>query len=239
MLLDPKNGSLLSIMGGNNITAMRTAAAGGIAAKYLANRNSKVAGFIGAGVQARTQLIALLSVFPNIEEVRVWDLSTNAADTFISDSRVKATQCRFIHAKEAMEAVNGADIVITTTPSREPLVMNSWVSDGTHFNCIGADAPFKEELDSAILKRAKIIVDDLEQASHSGEINVPWSRGILGRKDIWAELGEIVTETKPARTSDKEITVFDSTGLAVQDAATAELVYKKSIAKKTGHFITI
>ena len=239
MLLDPKNGSLLSVMGGNNITSMRTAAAGGIAAKYLANRNSKVAGFIGAGIQARTQLLALLSVFPSLEEVRVWDLSANAAETFISDSRAKTTQCRFIHAKKAIEAVSEVDIVVTTTPSREPLVMDSWVSAGTHFNCIGADAPFKEELDSAILKRAKIVVDDLEQASHSGEINVPISRGILSRKDIWAELGEIVTGTKPARTSGNEITVFDSTGLAIQDAVTAELVYKKAVAKKTGCFITI
>jgi alanine dehydrogenase len=239
MLLDPKNGSLLSIMGGNNITAMRTAAAGGIAVKYLANRNSKVAGFIGAGVQARTQLLALLFASPSIEEIRVWDLSTNAADSFISDSRAKATHCRFIHAKETREAVSGVDIVITTTPSREPLVMDSWVSDGTHFNCIGADAPSKEELDSAILRRAKIVVDDLEQASHSGEINVPWSRGILSKKDIWGELGEIVNGTKLARTSDSEITVFDSTGLAVQDAVTAELVYKKAVAKKNGHFITI
>ena len=97
-------------------------------------------------------------------------MSTKAADTFVSDSRAKASQCRFIHAEKAMEAVREADIVVTTTPSREPLVMDSWVSDGTHFNCIGADAPFKEELDSAILKRAKIVVDDLEQASHSGEI---------------------------------------------------------------------
>jgi len=166
-------------------------------------------------------------------------LSTNAADTFVSDARAKTTQCRFINAKKAVEAVSEADIVVTTTPSREPLVMDSWVSKGTHFNCIGADAPFKEELDPAILKGAKIIVDDLEQASHSGEINVPLSKGILRKKDIWAELGEIVTGTKPARTSDNDITVFDSTGLAIQDAVTAELVYKKALAKKIGCFITI
>ncbi|MEM2108128.1 MAG: ornithine cyclodeaminase family protein, partial [Candidatus Bathyarchaeia archaeon] len=137
------------------------------------------------------------------------------------------------------EAVCGADIVITTTPSRRPVVFNSWVSEGTHFNCIGADAPLKEEIDPAILKRAKIVVDDWEQASHSGEINVPIAKGILAKQDVWAELGEIVAGAKPGRTSKKEITVFDSTGLAIQDAATAELVYRKALAKQIGCFIPI
>ena len=104
---------------------------------------------------------------------------------------------------------------------------------------MGADAPLKEELDPAILKRAKIVVDDWEQAAHSGEINVPFSKGILSEKDVWAELGDIIVGTKQGRTSNKEITIFDSTGLAIQDAATVELVYKKAISKKTGCFINI
>ena len=104
---------------------------------------------------------------------------------------------------------------------------------------MGADAPFKEELDPAILHRSKIVVDDWEQAAHSGEINVPISKGILSQKDIWAELGDIIAGAKPARTSDKEITIFDSTGLAIQDAATGDLVYKKAILRKNGCFINI
>ena len=237
--LDPRNGALLSIMGGNNITAMRTAAAGGIAAKYLANRDSKTAGFIGAGVQAKAQLLALLSVFPNLEEIRVCDISPKAAETFVSVAKNKAPKCRIVAVENEAEAVHEADIVVTTTPSKKPLVFDSWVSEGTHFNCIGADAPLKEEIDPAILKRAKIVVDDWEQASHSGEINVPVSKGILSKKDVWAELGEIVAGTKPARTSREEITVFDSTGLAIQDAATVEVVYKKAISRKIGRFINI
>ena len=239
VLLDPRNGALLSIMGGKNITAMRTAAAGGIAAKYLANRESKTASFIGAGVQARAQLLALLLVFPNLEEIRVCDISPKAAEAFVSEAKNKAAQCRIVVVENEAEAVHEADIVVTTTPSKKPLVFESWVSEGTHFNCMGADAPLKEELDPLILKRAKIVVDDWKQAAHSGEINVPFSKGILSKKDVWAELGDIIAGTKPARTSNKEITIFDSTGLAIQDAATVELVYKKAISRKIGCFINI
>jgi alanine dehydrogenase len=238
VLLDPRNGALLALMGGNSITAMRTAAAGGIAAKYLANKDSVTAGFIGAGVQAKAQLKALLRVFPDLEEIRVCDISREAAEAFASKAkRIGAAEVVVVGGEE--ETVRGADIVVTTTPSKKPLVFDAWVSEGTHFNCIGADAPLKEELDPAILKRAKIVVDDREQAAHSGEINVPLSQGVLSEEDVWAELGDLVAGTKPARTSKKEITVFDSTGLAIQDAATVELVYKKAMSRKTGCFIDI
>ena len=238
VLLDPKNGAVLSIMGGNNITAMRTAAAGGIAAKYLANKDSQIASFIGAGVQAKTQLKALLTVFPDIE-IRVCDISSEAADSFVTEAHNRGAKCAIVTVENEAEAVNEADIVITTTPSKRPLVMDPWVSEGTHFNCMGADAPLKEELDPAILKRAKIVVDDWEQASHSGEINVPLSQGILTKEDIWAEIGEIIAGIKPARTSTKEVTIFDSTGLAIQDTATAEFIYRKAIKNNIGCFITI
>jgi alanine dehydrogenase len=238
-LFDPRNGSLLSIMDGKYITAERTAAAGGIAAKYLANKNSKVATLIGAGVQARAQLISLLSVCSCLEEVRVWDISSQSVDLFISDMKPKAIQIKLSIANNIAEAVQGADIVVTTTPSKEPLILDSWVSAGTHFNCIGADAPGKEELDPKILKRAKIIVDNFEQACHSGEVNVPLSKGVISKEDIWAELGEILTGRKIGRTSPQEITIFDTTGLAVQDAATAKLVYTKALQNKRGFFINI
>jgi len=137
------------------------------------------------------------------------------------------------------KAVRGADIIVTTTPSREPLVADEWVSNGAHINCIGADAPGKQELDPAILKRSKIIVDDREQASHSGEINVPISKGLLSKGDVWAELGEVVAGLKPGRESKRELTVFVSTGLAVQDAVTAALVYRKASERGLGRMIPL
>ncbi len=239
LLIEPKNGKLLAILGGTVITAMRTGAAGGIAAKYLAKKNCKTASFIGAGVQARTQLAALKSVFQTLSNIRVWDLFPQSAESFASEINAKETRLQATSTKTVEEATEGTDIVVTTTPSTNPIVQNKWTSDGMHFNCIGADAPGKEEIAPAILRRAKIVVDDWDQASHSGEINVPVSNGLISRENIWGELGEIVAGKKPGRTSQREITVFDSTGLAIQDAVTAELAYRKAVSKKIGRIINI
>jgi len=239
ILIEPKTGKTLAIMGGRNITAMRTGASGGIAAKYLAKNNSKVAAFVGAGVQARAQLLALLLVFPSLNEVRVWDVRLDAAETFASEIKVSNPQVETLVAVDVELAIAESDIIVTTTPSKKPVVKNEWVSLGTHLNCIGADAPGKEEIDPAVLRRAKIVVDNWEQASHSGEINLPVSNGMLDKSSLWGELGEIVAGIKPGRMSKQEITVFDSTGLAIQDALTAELVYRKAIDQNKGHYITI
>lgn len=240
ILIDPKSGFPIAIMGGTTITDMRTGAAGGIAAKYLARKNSKVVGMVGAGAQARTQLMALLEVFSSIEEVRVWSRSEKTRRDFKDGMEAKYGHlCKIITTESVKEAVNGADIIVTTTPSRTPLVMDEWVQPGTHLNCIGADAPGKEELDPLILKRAKIVVDDWEQASHSGEINVPLDIGIISREDVWAELGEVVAGKKPGRTSSEEITIFVSTGLAIQDAVTANLVYQRALERGIGKRIKI
>jgi len=240
VLVDPKSGAPIAIMGGTTITAMRTGASGAVAAKYLARKNSKVVGLVGAGVQARTQLIGLLTLYGKLEEVRVCDKVEEARDKFIAEMEPKYGRlCSLIPVGSVKEAVEGADIVVTATPSRQPIVKNEWVSAGMHLNCIGADAPGKEELEPEILKRAKIIVDDIEQAVHSGEINVPISKGILTEHDIWAEIGEVVAKIKPGRESEEEITIFTSTGLAIQDAVTAHLAYKKALEKGIGKTIEI
>lgn len=240
VLIDPKNGAPIAIMSGTNVTDMRTGASGGIAAKYLARKDSKIIGLVGAGVQARTQLMAHLEVYKKLDEVRVWSRSKETTQRFVAETeRTYRHLCKIVSVNTIKEAVEGADIVVTTTPSREPLVMNDMISPGMHFNCIGADAPGKEEMDPAILKKAKIVVDDWEQASHSGEINVPLSQGIITRKNIWAEIGEIAAGLKPGRERRDEITIFMSTGLAVQDAVTAKIAYDKAIKKGIGRFIKI
>jgi alanine dehydrogenase len=240
VLIDPKNGAPLAIMSGTTVTDMRTGASGGVAAKYLARKDSKIVGLVGAGVQARTQLMALLEVYKKLEEVKVWSRSNETKQRFVAETEhAYGHLCKIISVDTIKEAVEGADIVVTTTLSRQPLVMNDMVSSGTHFNCIGADAPGKEELDPAILKRAKIVVDDWEQASHSGEINVPLSQGIITKKDVWAEIGELAAGLKSGRERRDEITIFMSTGLAVQDAVTAKIAYDKAIKKRIGRFIEI
>jgi alanine dehydrogenase len=239
-LVDPATGAPIAIMGGTTITNMRTGAAGGIAAKYLARKDSRVIGFVGAGAQARTQLMGLLEVYKTVKEVRVWSRTEDTKRNFVAETQqAYGDSFQVVPATSVRKAVEGADIVVTTTPSAKPLLMNDMVSAGMHINCIGADAIGKEELDPNILKRAKIIVDDWEQASHSGEINVPLSRGIITKENIWAEIGEIVAGLKPGRQRQDEITIFTSTGLAVQDAVTAEIAYSKAISAKVGRFIRL
>lgn len=239
VLIDPRNGFPLAIMGGKTLTDIRTGAAGGVAAKYLARRDSKILGLVGAGAQARTQLAALLEVYGGFDEVRVWGLHGTAEEFAVEMQPKYGDKCRIIPVKTVREAVEGADIVVTATPSRKPLVMEDMVSPGMHLNCIGADAPGKEELDPTILKKAKIVVDDLTQAVHGGEINVPLSRGIIKIEDIWAEIGEIIAGLKKGREKPDEITIFSSTGLAVQDAVAAKIAYDKALEKGVGRFIKI
>jgi alanine dehydrogenase len=238
ILVDPRTGTPIAIMGGTWITALRTGAAGAIAAKHLAKSNPKNVGFVGAGTQARTQLMGLQSVF-NIEEVRVWDLNEKAAAKYAEEMTIKYSQSSVCSVKSIEKAVQGADIIVTATPSRKPLVSAEWVNEGTHINCVGADAPGKQELDPAILVKSKIVVDDWSQSCHGGEINVPLAKGIIRREDVWGDICEIVAGLKQGRTSSEEITVFVSTGLAIQDAATANIVYRKALKQKIGEHVEI
>lgn len=241
ILIDPKIGAPVAIMGGTWITDIRTGAAGGVAAKYLARKDSKIVGFVGAGAQAKTQLMALLSLYGHLEEVRVWSRTKETREGFVAEMKTQFAEkvSRIIPVERVEDAVRRADIIATITPSRAPIVMNDWISPGTHINCIGADAPGKQELDPAILQRTKIVVDDWDQASHSGEINVPLSRGLLKPKDIWSGIGEIVAGLKQGRTDNNEITAFVSTGLAIQDAVTANIAYKKAVANGIGKVMEI
>jgi alanine dehydrogenase len=231
ILNSTETGAPIAVMDGTYLTDMRTGAAGGVAVKYLARRNAKTVGFVGTGNQARTQLLAINEII-DIDEVKATSTSEKHALAF-KEEMEKRISCE-ITPKKSIREVCDCDILVTTTPSREPIVMNEWIAEGTHINAIGADAPGKEELDPKILKRAKVVVDDLPQASHSGEVNVPLAKGLIMEKDIFGELGEVITGKKRARTRDSDITVFDSTGLAIQDVATANLVYQKAVKGKIG-----
>lgn len=235
-LLDPRNGKPIAILEGTWITNMRTGAAGGVAAKYLARKNSKIIGMVGAGAQARTQLLALNEIL-KIEEVKVCSKTRENSRKFIEDMKFLNLNMR---AEDKIEdVVRGCDILVTTTPVREPIVKNEWIDEGTHINAIGADAKGKEELDPEILKRAKVVVDDYEQAIRSGEINVPISKGIFKPEQIHAELGEVLIGKKEGRVSNEEITVFDSTGLAIQDVASGWLVLQKAMKEGIGKEIEL
>ncbi len=228
ILNDPETGYPIAVMDATHITNFRTGAGSAVASKYLARRDSKVFGFVGCGRQAYTQFLALKEIF-EIEKVKAYDVNERNAEKFVEFCR-KWTEADV----KPIEDVCDCDVLTTTTPSRKPVVMNDWIREGTHINAIGADAPGKQELDEKILLRAKIVVDDLEQAMHGGEINVAISKGILKPQDIYASLGEIVAGLKAGRENDEEITVFDSTGLAIQDIAVAKVVYDKAVETGKG-----
>jgi len=226
ILCDPKTGRPLAIMNGEYVTNIRTGAAGGVAVKYLARSDSSVIGMIGAGMQARTQLLAISEVLPSIKEVKVFDQRRQVSQRY---AQSMATELGInIRPVDTIEAATDADIVVTTTPSREPVVKKHHIKPGTHINAIGADAKGKQELESSLLVSAKVVVDDIEQGSHGGEINVPLSEGQLRIEQIYGTVGEIAANIKNGRENDDEVTIFDSTGLAIQDLACAKLIYEKA-----------
>jgi len=227
VLNDAKNGMPIALLDGTYITGMRTGAAGAVAVKYLARKNAKTLGVVGAGQQAIFQIAAITKV-RKIKEISVFDINNKTIQKLkevLGKEKIKIK-------KAPLSEVSGKDILVTITPSRKPIIKKEWILPGTHINAIGADAAGKQELDPQILKQAKIVIDDWAQASHSGEINVPLNKGIIKRKDIYSSLGKIVCGKKSGRKNNKEITIFDSTGLAIQDLYTANLVYKKACLSK-------
>lgn len=237
VLINPVTGAPIAIIAATAITAMRTGAIGGIATKYLARKSSTTLGLVGAGTQARTQLLAISKILP-LEEVRVYDKFPDKVHSFIKNCR-PYYDITFVPCDNLKDCVTDTDVISTITPVSTPIVENHWISSGTHINAIGADAPGKEELDPKILQRAKIVVDDYEQATHSGEINVPLSKGYLTLDNIHGELSDVVAQKIAGRESEDEITVFDSTGLSLQDIATAAVVFKRAKQANLGQWIRL
>jgi alanine dehydrogenase len=230
-LFDPETGFPIAVMDGTSITKMRTGAAGGVAAKYLSRKDSRTAAFIGTGVQARTQLEALLAVRPGIAKIKAYDADAQNLKNFVQHARTHYST-DIEGAASVEEAVKDADVVTTVTPVRSPIVKAQFIREGAHINAIGADAPGKQELEIELLKRARIVVDNWQQASHAGEINVAISKKMISSTDIYGDIGEIVSGSKIGRDSSDLITIFDSTGLAVQDIYAACQIYRALISNK-------
>jgi alanine dehydrogenase len=241
VLVNPHTGAPLAFMDATHITDMRTGGASAIASKYLARPNPKILGIIGCGNQARTQMLALITQFGHFDEVRLYDMFPEKSKAMAREFRrhYKEQVGKIKAVQNAKECVIDSDIVVTVTSARAPVVLDEWVKDGTHFNCMGADAPGKQEMDPKILKRARLVIDDWEQASHSGEINVPLAKGEMTKDDVDVEIGHIVAGLKPGRENDQQITVFCSTGLAIQDCLTAKIAYDAAVVQKIGRSMQI
>ncbi|HPD75513.1 MAG TPA: ornithine cyclodeaminase family protein [Methanoregulaceae archaeon] len=222
VILDIATGKPEAVINATPLTDMRTGAAGAIAAKYLSPKKEIVLGLIGTGRQALAQVEATRHTLA-VGEVRVWSRNPVHAEKFCAG--IHSLDCRSASLEHACDC----DVLVTTTPSTRPIIMDAWISEGTHINAIGADAPGKEELDPAILERSSVFVDDPAQAVHSGEINVPIARGIYSEASLAGTLGEVVIGKKGRKHPD-EITIFDSTGLAIQDLAIAKIALQQGTA---------
>lgn len=235
---DPETGKPLAIMEGGYLTAMRTGATSGVATKYLARNDSRIVGIIGAGVQARTQLWAVYEIRP-IERVFVYDISMERAKSF-ADYMSKKLGIEIIIAKSPEEVVNNSDILILATTAKQPVIDGDWVKAGTHINSIGWVGPGGRELDSKTVKKAKVVVDSKEAVlKESGDIIIPIKEGTIDEGHIYAELAEIVSGAKKGRTSDEDITLFKSVGLAIEDAIIAKLAYEEAVKKGIGKEIKL
>ncbi len=231
---DPDNGYPLAIMDGTFITNMRTGAAGGIAVKYLARKDSSIIGMVGAGKQAEAQIMAIKEVLPEIKEVKVFSRPEETSQRFVK--KVGEQLELNIHPVGSVEMAADADVVVATTYATAPVIMRQHIKPGTHINAIGADAEGKQELDAGLLNVSKVVIDDMEQACHSGEINVPLKNGQFKVENIYSILGEVAAGMKKGRENAGEITVFDSTGLAIQDMVCAKLVYENAKKGKGSTF---
>lgn len=234
LLFDARSCALVCVMEGSLITGLRTGAAGAVSVKALARTSSKRIASIGTGNQARMQVRAISEVM-RIEEIHAWDENPDALSKFESDIE-RELGIAVVPESSKQEAVERADILVTTTRGKGSLVEAGWVRPGTHIVAIGTDQRGKQELDPEIFRNAKIVNDSIAQCTEKGETWHPLSSNIITRDDIHAEIGEILLGRKPGRESDEEVTIFDSTGMAIQDNTTAAKIYRNAMEGGVGTF---
>ncbi len=234
LLFDGSTGFPLCIMDGSLITGYRTGAAGAVSAKLLARKDSKTVAVIGTGEQARMQVRALKKVL-DFEKILIWGRTAGQMTTY-RDEMEAELRCAVEICGTPEAAVSEADIIITTTPGKAPIVRRGWVRPGTHIIAVGADMEGKQELDPSLFAGAKIVSDSLGQCISRGETQNPLRLGIIRAEDIYCEIGRILLGQKPGRENDKELTIFDTTGMAVQDNVTAVKIYRRALAQKLGGY---
>ena len=231
VLADARNGRPLALIDSLAVTARRTAAASAVAARHLARPGARVATIVGCGVQGRIQLEALRAVLP-IDRVLAIDRDGRRADLFVDECAGPGLEVTVAH--DLASALEQSDVVVTCTPSREPLLHAGAVRPGTFIAAVGADNPEKQEIAPRLMAACTVVVDDLEQCSTLGDLHHAIEDGAMGAADVYASLGELVAGRKPGRTRDDEITLFDSTGLALQDAAAAAVLYERALCHGVG-----
>lgn len=237
LLWDSATGELLAIIDGRLITEVRTAATSAAATKALGRSDAGVLALLGAGVQARSHLEAL-GLVRSLREVRVWSRTKARREAFarqMADHEPPINVC-----ETAEEAARGADLIVTATSSPAPVLEGRWIAEGAHINAVGAPRPDWRELDSATVAKARLFVDSRAGAlTESGDIIRPLKEGVIDEGHIRGEIGEVLAGKVPGRTAPKDITLFKSLGMAVEDVATAAFVYQKARERGVGQEVAL
>ena len=230
VLCDADDGRVLAVMDSMEVTTRRTAAATAVAARHLARADSATATFCGCGTQGRAHLQALARILP-LRQVYAFDADPAAAHAFAEEMAAE-TGIEVRAVPDLADAVGRSDVCVTCTPSREPLLFRGDVRAGTFVAAVGADSGGKQELHPALMAAAVVVVDDLDQCATIGDLHHALAAGVVTREDVHGDLAAVVARRKPGRASPDAITIFDSTGTALEDVAAAAVVYEK--AAQTG-----
>lgn len=237
LVFDPATGMLTGLVDANVITRLRTGAVGALAARYLARPESRTAAVIGCGAQGEIQTRALLWALPELIEIRCFDRVPGSIEGYRDALADLGSPIEVADSVSA--AVRGADVVVTTTPSWEALVRDEDIGANVHITAIGADTKGKQELDPALYRRARVVVDDWRQAREIGESQHAYRLGWLQEADLAAELGEIAAGRKPGRDDYEGLTIFDATGIALQDLAAAGVAMELATKRGVGTVINV
>jgi len=233
VLLDSMTGELLSVVDGRFITEARTAAVSALSVKLLARSDASRLAIIGSGVQARSHLEAI-GLVRDLAAVRVWSPNADHRAAFAREMQPR-TSAPIMATSSAQDAIDGADLVVLATGSRDPVVRNEWIAGGAHLCAVGACRPDQREMDTALVSRSRLFVDSRTGAlAEAGDIVLPIAEGAFGETHIAGELGEVASGAVPGRTSPAEVTVFKSLGMAVEDIAAAHLAYVKAAERGLG-----
>jgi ornithine cyclodeaminase len=233
VLHDPETGALLAILDGRYITEARTAAVSAASAKHLARRDARVLAIFGSGVQARSHIDALTRVRA-FEEIRIWGRHSDRAQALAEEVMLRV-RGRLSVAASPREAAEGADVIALVTASKEPVLERAWVRDGAHICAVGACRPDQREMDTALVRDARLFVDSRTGAvAEAGDIVMPIREGAIDASHIAAEIGDVFGGRHTGRANDAEITIFKSLGMAVEDVAAARLAFERASERGLG-----
>ena len=231
---DPQTGKVEAIMDGGYLTAVRTAAASAVGTKYLARKDARVLGILGSGVQGASHVWAMKEVMPALDRVVAYSPTRAKLESFTAEMRQRhGVAVDVVDSEEAVCRVS--DVLVLATTAQQPIVKREWLKPGAHINAVGSHSPPARELDSDTVAAARVVVDSRDaNLTECGDLLIPMKEGRIDKEHFCDEIGEVAAGKKPGRSSDDQITIYKSVGIAVEDVATGSLVYKRALEQGVG-----